>query len=50
VVADAVEVEVLGEAGVALGGLGEVGGDARRVDVVVDVVGREVGEDLAAVR
>ena len=43
VVADAVEVEHLGGAGVALGGFGEVGGDAGGVDVVVDVVGGEVG-------
>ena len=49
VVADAVEVEHLGGAGVALRGFGEVGGDAGGVDVVVDVVGGEVGEDFAAV-
>src|SRR6202042_1338347 len=49
VVADAVEVEHLAGAGVAVGGFGEVGGDARGVDVVVDVVGGEVGEDFAAV-
>ena len=49
VVADAVEVEHLGGAGVALGGFGEVGGDAGGVNVVVDVVGGEVGEDFAAV-
>ena len=49
VVADAVEVEHLGGAGVALRGFGEVGGDAGGVDVGVDVVGGEVGEDFAAV-
>src|ERR1700760_2742297 len=43
VIADAVEVEHLGGAGVAVGGLGEVGGDAGGVYVVVDVVGGEVG-------
>ncbi|MCU1252333.1 MAG: hypothetical protein JWQ49_5362, partial [Edaphobacter sp.] len=45
----AVEVEVFRGAGVALGGLGEVGGDAGGVYVVVDVVSGEVGQDFAAV-
>ena len=46
VIADAVEVHHVRGAGVALGGLFEVGADAGGVYVVMHVVGGEVGEDL----
>ncbi len=49
VVADAVEVHHVGHAGRAFARDGEVSGEADRVEIVVGVVMREVGEHLAAV-